>query len=205
MLATADECMLEAYSNLWHSIIILWRSLVRHYCRCFSPLFLYIVMKMAYGHLIHYSWYVFVILYFLYYAQPPMCISGVGSFPVWSPRCCKLDLNRDFLYLEFRQVYGWQEIHWHLHMSMCICQYVNASVHPLVHLSICLYVCGYICTSFGTSVYPLGHLCICHYVHRSAWCPYICILLPTFISGLHPYLLQGTSSHLITEVHNEPG
>ena len=44
-------------------------------------------MKLTHEHLIHYSWHVFIILcIFVSSPMPPMCISDVGSFSVWS-RC----------------------------------------------------------------------------------------------------------------------
>ena len=104
--------------------------------------------------------------------DPPVCISGVGSFPEWSRcsqnifqflRCRKITFNRDFLYLRCSCRAGiWRaggplaSPCLSLCPSVCLCIHlcIHTSVGMSVNLSTCLSIHPYICMSVSLSTAP---------------------------------------------------
>ena len=101
---------------------------------------------------------------FMFCQEPFLYICSVGSLPAQSgsslTRCRKLALNRDFLYLRCRQVYG--ELH------LCACLLVHSCISTPVSTPACSYVFENICMSMWGCLYvcqTFGHLSVCPYFH----------------------------------------
>ena len=75
---------------------------------------------------VHFKWHIFVNLYFMSFSKPPVCITSIWQFPMWSRGtlivfksfcCLKLALNRiNFLHFRCRHrcLFGQVLPHWGL-------------------------------------------------------------------------------------------